>query len=137
MAIDSAPLVGRVLPSRASSPTTAYVLEPVGRDLPAAGQNAERDRQIERRRLLGQLGRGQVDDDAIVRAQEARVDHRPLDAVRALLDRRFGQADEHGLGQRPGETSTSTSTGTASMPSSEKVRSLASMGTKFGERGPG
>ena len=39
---------------------------------------------------------------AILRAHEAGVDHRPLDAVRALLDGRLGQADQHGLGQRAG-----------------------------------
>ncbi len=78
------------------------LLEPVGGELPAGGEHAERDRQIERRGLLGQLGRGEVDDDAVVRAHEAGVDERPLDAMRALLDGRFGQADEHGLGQRAG-----------------------------------
>ena len=67
---------------------------------PLPASMPERDRQIERRRLLRQLGRGQVDDDAVLRADEAAVDHRPLDAVRALLDRRFGQADEDRLGQR-------------------------------------
>ena len=67
MAIDSAPLVGRVLPSRASSPTTAYWSNRSDGDLPAAGQDAQRDRQIERRGLFGQIGRGQVDDDAVLR----------------------------------------------------------------------
>ena len=102
MAIDSAPLVGRVVPSRASSPTTAYSCEPLGRDLPAAGQDAQRDRQIERGGLLGQIGRGQVDDDAVLRPLEAGVDHRPLDAVRAFLDRRLRQADENVLRQARG-----------------------------------
>ena len=72
MAIDRAPCAsGRVVPSSASSPTTAYCVEQLGGELPAAGQHAQRDRQIERGGLLGQLGRGQVDDDAVVRPQEA------------------------------------------------------------------
>ena len=48
---------------------------------------------------FGQIGRGQVDDDAILRALEAGVDDRPFDAVRAFLDGRFGQADQHRLRQ--------------------------------------
>ena len=102
MAIDSAPLVGRVVPSRASSPTTAYCVEPLGGDLPAAGQNAQGDGQIERGGLLGQIGRGQVDDDAVLRPLEAGVDDRPLDAVRAFLDGRLGQADQNGFRQPGG-----------------------------------
>ncbi len=102
MAIESAPLAGRVVPSSASSPTTAYCSNSSRGELPAAGEHAERDRQIERRGLLWQFGRGEVDDDAIVRPDEAAVDQRPLDAVRAFLDRRFGQADEDRLGQRAG-----------------------------------
>ena len=60
------------LPSSASSPTTAYCSNSSDASLPAAGQHAQRDRQIERRRLLGQLGRGQVDDDPVVAAAGSR-----------------------------------------------------------------
>ena len=37
--------------------------EPLGGDLPAADQDAQGDGQIERGGVLGQVGRGQVDDD--------------------------------------------------------------------------
>ena len=88
----------------------------------------ERDRQIERSRLLRQLGRRQIDHDPILRPLKPGIHQRPLDPMRAFLDRRLGQPDQHGFRQRPGETSTSTSTGSASIPSSEKVRSWASIG---------
>jgi len=78
------------------------VAEPFGGELAAAGEDAERDRQVERRRLLGQLGGGEVDDDPVVGPAEAGVDHRPGDAMRALADGRVGHADEHGGRQGPG-----------------------------------
>ena len=78
------------------------LLEQLRRKLPAAGEHAQRDRQVERAGVLGQLGRGEVDDDAVARADEAAVGQGPLDAVRAFLDGRFGQADEDRLGQRAG-----------------------------------
>ena len=59
------------MPSSASSPTTAYCVEALGGELAAAGEHAQRDRQIERRGLLGQIGRGEVDDDAVLRPHEA------------------------------------------------------------------
>jgi hypothetical protein len=65
-----------------------------------AGEDAERDRQVERGGLLGQLGRGEVDDDPIVGPVEAGVDHGPGHAMGALADRRVGHADEDGGGQR-------------------------------------
>ena len=77
-------------------------VEQLAFELSAAGEHADGDRQIERAGALRQLGRGQVDDDAILRPDEAAVDHRPLDAVHALLHRLLGQADEHRLRQRAG-----------------------------------
>ncbi len=73
-----------------------------GGHLPAADERAQGDRQIERGGVFGQVGRGQVDDDAALRALEARVDHRPLDAMRAFLDGRLGKADQDLLGQSAG-----------------------------------
>ena len=78
------------------------LIEQLALELPAAGENADGDRQIERAGTLRQLGRGQIDHDAILRPHEAAVDHRPLDAMRALLHRLLGQADEHRLRQRAG-----------------------------------
>ena len=73
--------------------------QPLRRDLPAPGEDAEGDRQIERGRLLGQLRRGEIHDDPVVGAVESGVDHRAGHAVRALADGRVGHADEHGGGE--------------------------------------
>ena len=102
MAIDSAPLGG---PGGAVEGQFAHhgvLPEPIGVDLSAAGQDAQGDGQVERGGLLGQIGRGQVDDHAVLRALEARVDDRPLDPVGALLDGRLRQPDQHGFRQPGG-----------------------------------
>ena len=77
------------------------ILQPLRRKLSAPGEDAEGDRQVEGGRLLRQLRRGEVDDDPVVRPVEARVDHRPGDAVRALADRGVRQPHEHGRRQGP------------------------------------
>jgi hypothetical protein len=66
-------------------------MEQFGRKLPTGGQDADGDRQVERAGTLGQLGRSHVHDHAVLRPDEARIDHRPLDAMDALLHRRFGK----------------------------------------------
>ena len=73
--------------------------ELVGRDLPGGDEHAQRDGQVERAGVLSQVGGGEVDDGAAHGQPVAEVDQRPLDAVDALADGQFGQADEHGLGQ--------------------------------------
>ena len=73
--------------------------ERVGGDLPAAGQDPQCDGQIERGRLLRQLGRGQIDHDPVMGPGETRVDDGPFDPMRAFLDRLFRQAHQHGAGQ--------------------------------------
>jgi hypothetical protein len=78
------------------------LIEQVGLQLAAAGQNAKRNGQIERPGVLGQFGRGEIDDDFILRPHEAAVDHRALHAMRTFLDRCFGQTDKNGFGQRAG-----------------------------------
>ena len=105
----------------ASSPTTAYSPKLFGSDLSAASEHAERDRQIERRGLLGQLGRGEIDDDPIVRPQEAGVHQRRSMRCVLSLTAASGKPTSTVFGIAPAETSTSTSTGTASMPQSENV----------------
>ena len=77
-------------------------IEPVGHHLPATGQQAQGNRQVERRGLLRQFRRGEVDHHPIIRPQEARVHHRPLDAVRAFLDRRLGKSDQNRFGKCAG-----------------------------------
>jgi len=52
-----------------------------GRDLVRRGEDAQRDRQIEAARFLGQLGRREVDGDAPARDLEARVLQRGAHAV--------------------------------------------------------
>ena len=42
------------------------LLQSRGSDLAAGGQNAQRNRQIETARILGQIGRRQIDRDALV-----------------------------------------------------------------------
>ena len=62
--------------------------------MPAADERADGHRQIEGGGIFRQVGRGQVDDDAALRALKAGVDHRPFDAVRAFLDRGLRKADK-------------------------------------------
>ena len=100
-----------------------------GSDLPGRDEHAERDGQVEGAGVLAQVGGRQVDDGAAGWAAVAEVGERALDAVDALAHGQFGQPDEDGLRQLAGAASTSTSTGTASMPTRAKVRSLASMAT--------
>ena len=71
-------------------------------ELSRGRQHAERDRQIEAPRVLGQVGRGQVNDGASGGPIVAEIGERPLDAMRALLHRLLRQADQHGLGQTVG-----------------------------------
>ena len=65
------------------------MFEAIGRQLAAAGQ-PQRDWEIKRGGLFREFSRGQVDDHTVEWALIARVDHRPLDPMRAFLDRRFG-----------------------------------------------
>src|SRR6188472_2224615 len=52
--------------------------------------------------LRTKSSRCEVDDDAILRADEAAVDHCPFDAMQALFHRLLGEADKDGLWQRTG-----------------------------------
>ena len=99
MAIDSAPLIGRTLPSRASSPTVAKSLQLLGQQLAGGDQQAQGDGQVEAAGVLAEVGGGQVDDGAAGVAVVAEVGQGALDAVDALLDGHFRQADQDRLGQ--------------------------------------
>ena len=59
-------------------------------------ENIERQERVES--LLRQIARGKIDHDPILRADEPAVDDRPLDAMRAFLDRRLGQSDQRRFG---------------------------------------
>ena len=68
------------------------------------GQHAERDRQVEAARLLGQVGRRQVDGDLlVVRKREAALRERRAHALARLLDLGVGQSDQREAGQAVGE----------------------------------
>jgi len=70
-------------------------VESLRRELPAAGQDAEGDREVKGGRLLRQLGWGKIHDNSVVGPRESGVDHRPGDAMGALSDGGVGHADEH------------------------------------------
>ena len=73
-------------------------MESVGRDLTATCQHPQRDGQVKRCRLLGQVGRSKIDDGAMDRIEVAGVLDGSFDAVSAFLDGGFGQTDENDLG---------------------------------------
>jgi hypothetical protein len=69
--------------------------EPAGFDLAAGRQYAEGDREVEAARILRQVGRRQVDRDALVgREVEAGVLDRAADPLARLLDLDVGQSDQ-------------------------------------------
>ena len=72
-AIASAPRIGRSSPVSASSPANSNAVEPLGGQLPRRGEDAERDRQVEAARFLGQVRGREIDGDAARRKLEARV----------------------------------------------------------------
>ena len=78
----------------------SVLAQPLGVHLAAADQQAERDRQIERGGLLGQLGRSQVDHDPVIGPQKARIDDRPFDTMRTLFDGSIRKPDKNRLGHR-------------------------------------
>ena len=73
-------------------------------DLSVGGQDAQRDRQVEAPRILRQLGRRQVDGDALVgREGQAALQQRRAHALTRFLDLRVGQANEREAGQAVGQ----------------------------------
>jgi len=73
----------------------AFELQKLGaRNLTGSRQNAERDRKIEAPAFLRQIGRRQIDRDALSRKLESRVLNRAAHPVLAFLDRRFRQPDD-------------------------------------------
>ena len=69
-------------------------LQRLRRHLVARGQDAARDRQVEPRALLAQVGRGEVHGDAVLREREARVEDRAADALARLAHRAVPEADD-------------------------------------------
>ena len=58
------------------------------------GQQSQRDRQVVMRSVLGQIGGGEVDGDALGREREAHRGQRRLHPLAALAHRLVGQADD-------------------------------------------
>src|SRR3546814_9719368 len=73
------------------------------RHLPAGGEDAQRDRQVEAAAVLGQVGGGEVDGDRALRELELRATDRGAHAVARLAHRRLRQADHVHPRQAAGE----------------------------------
>jgi len=96
--------MGRKLPSRANSPTTAYYSGTESfANWSVAVKDDQGNRQIEAAGVLGQIGRSQVDHRSAGTPAVAAVHQGPLDAVDALAHGCLRQADQHGLGQTGGD----------------------------------
>ena len=63
-------------------------------DLTRGGDHAQRQRQVEGGARLGDRGRRQVDQDAVVRKRQAAVADRDADAVACFAHRTAGQTDD-------------------------------------------
>jgi hypothetical protein len=69
--------------------------EGVARDRPDRRHDADRDRQVVMAPLLGQVGGGEIDGDALHRDREARGDQGGAHPLARFGHRLVGQADEH------------------------------------------
>ena len=70
-------------------------VERVGRDRPDRRHDAERDRQVVMAAFLGQVGRGEVDGDALGRQREPGGDQRRAHPLARFGDRLVGEPDDH------------------------------------------
>ena len=96
--IGSTPGTERTSPPSDSSPISAD--PPAARpQLFRAEQDPDRDREVERRAGLAQVGRREVDRDPPRRVDEAGVAERAADPLPGLLEGRVGEADDGEAGQ--------------------------------------
>ena len=95
----SAPRIARTSPVSESSPTTAQPSTRLGVELAGGDEERDRERQVERRADLAQVGRREVDRDPLLRELVARVDDRRPDALARLAHRLVGEADDRERGQ--------------------------------------
>ena len=101
--IASAPRTGRSSPASDSSPANSK-RRAARRRSARGGQDAERDRQVEAARFLRQVGRREVDRDAlVVRELEAAGQQRGAHPLARLLDLGVGEADQGEARQAVGE----------------------------------
>ena len=78
--------------------------QPAGIDLSAGGQDAQRDGQVEAARVLGQVGRREVDRDAlVVRELQPAVLQRRAHPLARFLHFHVGQPDQREAGQAVGQ----------------------------------
>ena len=78
-------------------------VELAGINLSAGGQDAQGNRQIKATRILGQIGRSQVDGDAlVVRKIQPAVEDGRAHALAGLLDLDIGQPHQRETGQAVG-----------------------------------
>jgi len=78
--------------------------QPRAVDLAAGRQDAQRNRQVEAARILGQIGRRQVDGDAlVVRKRQPAVLQRAAHALARFLHFHVGQAHQREAGQAVGQ----------------------------------
>ena len=101
--IASAPRTARSSPVSASSPANSWRSSAAAGDLPARGEDAERDRQVEAPRLLRQVGGREVDGDLARGKLEVRVLQRRAHAVARLAHLGLRQPDEIDARQAAGE----------------------------------
>src|SRR5690606_23730040 len=87
------------LPGQRKLAGELLALERLRRELAARGEDAERDGQVEARRVLRQLRRREVDRHAARRKLEAGMVERRPDAIARLAHLRVGQADDVKGGQ--------------------------------------
>jgi len=100
-AASSTPGEAAIRPSRPSSPTAIIMAQPLGIGGADRGEQPERDRQVEMRPLLGQVGGRQIDRDPLGRKRQPDRRQRRAHALTALGDRLVGKADDD-EGGKPG-----------------------------------
>lgn len=66
---------------------TLHLLQRLDGQLPAGGQNAQRDGQIKTPAVLGQVGGRQIEGDTARRKLQAGIDNRAADPVFAFFNR--------------------------------------------------
>ena len=94
-ATGNTPLTARTAPLSASSPTKQKSVEGILLDFLRGRDHAERDREIEARAFLLNVGWGEIDRGPPARPIITAVADRGRDPILAFFDRGVGQADDH------------------------------------------
>jgi len=100
----SAPRTGLNTPASDSSPANSKPSRRCGSIAPRCRQGAQRDRQVEAARLLGQVGRRELDGDAlVVGKRNAALQQRGAYPFAGFIDFGIGQAHRREAGQAVGQ----------------------------------